>query len=242
MRNLLLLLAIDVASFALAADSPDFALGKPTAELPKHVVSPAEQITVFADYEHSEANGVPVYIVNRTAKPIPLESQDGDFYLKLEYERAPTVWARAQSHAYSWCGNSYHTSNLEPGRFFVVQGYRPATGKKMKVRYRFYGQETPAASNVGEGLVEQADVERAANDKMTVLTGDFDFVRKIALGENNETAPRRHDALVRLYRGKFDARQVEPVLKVVAKDNNEFLARSATRLLAMLKEREKPTQ
>jgi hypothetical protein len=223
-------------SIAVAADPPFPPWGKPAAELPKYVVAPADRLTLFADFEHPQVGGLPVYVVNRTAAPIPVKAQDGDLYLKLEYESAPGSWVRAQSHTYSWCGNSYHTLSLDPGRFVVISGYRPSEGEKAKVRYRLYGQDSVVlSSNVGEGLVVKAELERAANDEMTVRTGDFEFVRKVALGETKLQTNHRREALGRLYTGEFDRREVSKVLDVVAKDPDKALARQASLLLHHLK-------
>jgi hypothetical protein len=115
-------------------------------------------------------------------------------------------------------------------------GYRPTEGEKAKVRYRFYGQDSVVlSSNVGEGLVVKAEIERAANDSMRIRTGDFELVRKVALGDTKLQATHRSEALVRLYRGKFDRGEVMNVLEVVAKDADKGLAETASQLLHYLK-------
>jgi len=237
MRYLPLPFALLLATSITVAAAPPFPLwGKPAAELPKYVVAPEGQLTLFADFEHPQAGGLPVYLVNRTAAPIRLKTQDGDLYLKLEYESAPGSWVRAQSHEYSWCGISYHTRSLDPGRFVAISGYRPSAGEQAKVRYRFYGQESIVfGSNVGKGLVVKAEVERAADDAMTIRTGDFEFVREVALGETKLQTKNRWDAVTRLYIGKFDRREVMKVLDVVAKDPDQELADRASLLLGYLK-------
>ena len=58
-------------------------------QLPKHVEVEDKKITLFADYARPIQNQTPVYIVNRTGKALYLHAEDGDVYLKLEYEEKP---------------------------------------------------------------------------------------------------------------------------------------------------------
>lgn len=210
---------------------------RPIAKLPQHVVAVDQQLTLFADFANPTAKGVPIYIVNRTSQTISLHEQDDDLYLKLEYESAPGTWTRALSHSYSDCGNSYGVENLGAGRFILESGYRPTQGNKAKVRYRFYGHNGAIASNAGEGLVDPAEVERAATDTMTIRCGSFDFLRRVALGRIEKMASHRFTAIWQLCNGEFDRREVENVLEAVAKDENEKLAGEASDLLRRLKEK-----
>ncbi len=43
-------------------------------------------LALIADYEHPSKGTIPVYLVNRSGEDISLSSQDGDVYLKLEYQ------------------------------------------------------------------------------------------------------------------------------------------------------------
>ena len=197
--------------------------------LPSHVVAPAGRFTVFADYERAGEQGVPIYIVNRTSEVRSVSDQDGDMYLKLECESAPGVWTRAQSHQYSFCGNSYGSTWLPPGQFVVTTGYRRTTGKAAKVRYRFYSGRAPGeSSNVGDGLVTLGDIQAAATDDMAIRHGSFDFVRRMALGEIVDKSESRCRALRQLAHNKTDsAFEIRVVLHKLAHDPDERVAREA---------------
>jgi hypothetical protein len=216
--------------------------GKPLAELPKHIIAPAGQLTMFADFDNPQDNRVPMYLVNRTAKPIPMNSQDWDVYMKLEYESAPGVWTRAESHEYSMCGNSYFTKELRPDWFLPISGYHPKKGEKAKVRYRLHEQQIAAASNISEGLIDKTEVEKAAADEMTIQHGDFEFLCNVALGKVKNLSHRREDALWRLLDKKFDVQKVMPILEQLANDPDQELASLASRNLESRRKSPAPKQ
>ena len=111
------------AQFRAGADGPI-----PNVELPTQVIAGEGQLTLFADFANPGKNCFPLYLVNRTDKPVAIPSQDGGLYLKLTYETADGYWQRAQSHTSSDCGNSYFPLILSPGQHFKTLGYQPKTG------------------------------------------------------------------------------------------------------------------
>jgi hypothetical protein len=211
---------------------PRQAWGERLVQLPNHVVAPEEKLTFFADFDNDTAKGIPVYVVNRTGKPITFRNQDGDLFLKQEYESAPGVWTRSQSHTYSWCGNSYMMPlTLESGRFVVVWGFCPKDGDKKPVRYRFYNGVHETATNVGSVRVAMAEVEKAANDSMATQFGSFEFVRDLAIGKTTTDAKRRMEAFHQLTTKRFDRKQTVPILELLANDKDESLAKDARGML-----------
>lgn len=217
---LVALLAIWANAGFLLARQPDEWNCKPLEQLPEHVPAVQQKITLFADYDHPRKDGcVVVYLVNRTAEAITLKGQDGDLYLKLEYENEAGAWVRAQPHAYSWCGNSYHTREIEPQRFIEIGGYQPAKGEERTVRFKFYGQKSEWSSNSGPGLVSEEDVHSAASDAMVVKEGGFKVVSGVALGTivlNNELDHMKdlqRIAFWKLSSGCFNTSQSRAVLQ-----------------------------
>lgn len=136
-------------------------------ELPKHVVAQEGQLSIFADYERADAAGTPLYVVNRSEAEAKFHSQDGDIYLKLEYQRPDGTWQRAQGHTGSWCGNSYGYRVLSPGQHFTLRGYHVPKGTSAKVRYACYGN-VEVFSNVGSGFYSQADLEATEGDSFSM--------------------------------------------------------------------------
>ncbi len=176
-------------------------------DLPAHVIAPAGEITLFADFGDVRGDGVVLYLVNRTNRRLAFHAQDGDLYVKLEvWERA--AWERAQSHLSSDCGNSYAWSpSLRPGEFFRFLGTYPSNGELRKVRYRMYedsaftlhentpdkfvdswfgegAQMTPISiiSNEGFGRVQQAQIQEARRDDMALAFRNYEALRQMALG------------------------------------------------------------
>jgi hypothetical protein len=139
----------------------------PNVELSAGIPAPDGELTLYADFERAGENGVPVFIVNRTAKPVELHSQDHDPYLKLEYLDGKKGWKRAQVNISSGCGNSYYQVTLPPGQHFRFSGYRAEKGETTTVRYR---STSNLVSNLGQGLVNAADIQASEHDHLAVYS------------------------------------------------------------------------
>src|SRR5262245_35608202 len=92
----------------IANDIPDprGGPGIATAKLPAHVPAPPGQLSLFADFKKKDASGIPLYVVNRTGKPVELFAYNGQPFLVLEYEAEPGTWKPARAVDYPLCGNS----------------------------------------------------------------------------------------------------------------------------------------
>jgi hypothetical protein len=234
-------------------------IGKPLANLPGHVKAAEGELTLFADFKAKGEKSVPIYIVNRTDKPVKFYHQDGFLFVMLEYEAKPGWWVRAQSHVFSWCGNSYYgTPELAGDTFAVVHGYAPDEGTKSKVRYSFYQQKFKVSSNHGDGLVSKAEIERAATDVLAAKTktfdfgGDFDFARRIATGAIRREAKGqkledqtigdvdwRAAAIDRLGSGVFDRQRSVEVLQSIAAGDDQVYADRAKQAMKRLRDAER---
>ena len=187
--------------------------------LPRHVEAADGTVSLYADYDAIQSDGrVPVYLINKTGKELAINTQDGDIYLKLEYQDSSGEWARAQPHGYSWCGNSYVQRMLAPGHHWVVNGYQPINGQRRTIRYKLYGQDIELSSNAGDGVVAHNDIQRASSDVMSIHNGSFEYVAQIALSdspvENNMDHMRdlRSVAIRELASERFDPAQSKEVL------------------------------
>jgi hypothetical protein len=137
----------------------------PNVELPAHVSAGDGKVTFFADFENAGTKGVPLFLVNRTERPLEMMTQDHDPYLKLEYRDEQGRWIRAQPHLSSWCGNSYYPVTLPSGQHFQFFGYQASEGASATVRYR--SERNPElVSNAGAGRVNPVDLAAAVMDDM----------------------------------------------------------------------------
>lgn len=192
----------------------------PRPALPANVKVEAGKISMVADFASKQKEGtVPVFILNGTASPLVLESQDWDIYLKLEVQEADGTWKRAQPHQFSWCGNSYVPAPAIKARDYAVyEGYQPAQGESRTVRYRLYHQDIELVSNTGTALVAAKDIDLASRDALSVMAGDFDYVSKVALGtlkpvnEMDHITDLQQVAISKLTAAKFDAAKSRAVL------------------------------
>lgn len=124
------------------------------AELPDRVVAPDGEVTLLVDFENAEQEGVPVYLVNRSARVRSYSSIGGSINCRLQ-RRMDDAWEAAQSGPGSVeCADSYYTVHLPTGCHFRFLGYQAREGDRQEVRYVIDDLE----SNTGEGLVDERDV------------------------------------------------------------------------------------
>jgi hypothetical protein len=197
----------------------------PTAKLPAHVAAPPGQLSLVADFKKKGDLGVPLYLVNRTGKPVELFTHNGQPFLAVEYEAEPGKWKPARAMDYALCGNSLGSLKLPDETFTTAYGYLAPVGFKAKVRYRFDGVARPL-SNAGEGMVSHDDLSYLLVSK----TSDFGLLSKVALGEfipPAETANVRPLAIRRLAEASFDRDKAEAVLKRIVEGADKEYARIA---------------
>jgi hypothetical protein len=224
-----------LVGLGLAADGPRAKEepATPTAKLPAHLSAPAGQFSLFADFKKKDDLGVPLYLVNRTGKPVKLFTYNGQALIAAEYEAEPGKWKPARTVDYPLCGNSLGSLNLPNETYALVHGYTAAVGFKAKVRYRFDGEAEPV-SNAGEGVVSHDDLSYLLVSK----TGDFGLLSKVASGEflpPTESADYRPLAIRRLAEQHFDREQAEAVLKRTADGPDKKYAKIAEDTLASLR-------
>ncbi len=198
--------------------------------LPRHIEAPDGHVSLFADYGSMQSNGrVPVYLVNKSAEDLVLNTQDGDIYLKLQYHDADGNWVRAQPHAYSWCGNSYVRRTVRSVHYLLVSGYQPINGMPRTVRYRLYSQDIDLVSNTGDGVVADLDIKRASSDVMSVHTGSFEYVARVASSETpvenkmDHIRDLRERAIWELASDRFDAKDSLRVLLGARERNPDMI-------------------
>ncbi len=157
-----------VESTAVAAQSsPASLVPIANVELPPHIKPSLGKTILFADFEHPEPNGIPLYLINGNQSDQYVPRHGGDFDIKLEFQDESGKWVRAEPHYYSPCGNGYAGSIVPPGMYREISGYRPREGKSVKVRYKMYSA-LGIVSNEGMGVVSIADVDLAAKDHMAM--------------------------------------------------------------------------
>jgi len=211
--------------------------------LPSHIEAPDGQVSLFADYGSMQSNGrVPVYLVNKSVEDLVLNSQDGDIYLKLQFQDSDGNWVRAQPHGYSWCGNSYVTRTVRAAYYLLVNGYQPINGIPHTVRYRLYSQDIEVVSNAGDGVVADLDIRRASSDVMSIHEGTFEYVSRVALSdmpmENKMDHVRdlRGMAIWELASDRFDPEKSRQILLRVRERNPEMIE-AADRAIQKLNKR-----
>lgn len=200
--------------------------GIPMAKLPGGIPSTEGKITLVADYARAKkGDSIDVYLINRSDHDIVLNSQDGDVYLKLEAKNGDGMWARAQPHAFSWCGNSYDfRPEVKKDCYYRIKGHQPKVGKPAKIRFRLYMQEgLDLVTDEGDGVASAEESALAATDALAVSTGSFEFVRDLATGEKKivNTIDHIRDMQGRAIRtlgcGRFANEKVLPLLDEIEK-------------------------
>jgi hypothetical protein len=195
----------------------------PTAKLPAHVAAPPGKFSLFADFKGKADLGVPLYLVNRSGKPVELFTYNGQPFIAVEYEAEPGKWRPARAVDYPLCGNDLRPVKLPDQTYMIVHGYVAPVGFKAKVRYRIDGEAKPL-SDAGEGVVSHDDVSYLLVSK----TVDFDLLSKVATGKfilPTETADYRPLAIARLAEPGFDREKAAAVLKTIAEGPDKRFAK-----------------
>lgn len=201
--------------------------------LPARVIAPEGELSLFADYDHAREGKVPVYLVNRTGKPVVVPFHGGDIFLKQECLTEDKKWVRAESHIYSTCGIDYGEPELQSGWYWVLQGKHPASGKPTRVRYRIYSTSRlfSLVSNEADGFFDETERINAAADAMAVAFGELEYVRRIALKEivlpQSEDGPYRDIAIRALGQERFANEDAVPILEQLTTDEDPDIARIA---------------
>lgn len=220
--------SIEVPAGQDSADETGIMLfeGVPMAKLPGGIPTTEGKVTLFADYTRAKVGeNIDVYLINRSDHDIVLNSQDGDVYLKLEAKNEDGAWARAQPHAFSWCGNSYDFRPVvRKDCYYRIKGHQPKVGKPAKIRFRLYMQEgLDLVTDEGDGVASAEESALAATDALAVSTGSFEFVRDLATGEKKivNTLDHMRDMQGRAIRtlgsGRFAKEKVLPLLDEIEK-------------------------
>src|SRR5262249_39269156 len=95
------------------------------------------------------------------------------------------------------------------------------------VRYRLFHQSIDVVSNTGPGLVNISQIRKSANDTMAIYTGDFAFVKAVALGERilpsiSQWPPNsRFAAIWTLGSGRFSIEDARAVLQRLEREAPE---------------------
>jgi hypothetical protein len=205
--------------------------GIPVAKLPDRVQALPGQLVLFADFKGKDDTGIPLYLVNRTGKPVEVILYNGRPFFGMEYEAEPGRWKPARAVDYPLCGNDLHFVKLLDQTYLTVPGYVPGVGFKAKVRYRIDDQATPV-SNAGEGLVSHDDLSYLLVSK----SADFGLLSKVASGDfilPRESANFRPLAIRRL--AEFDRAKAEVVLQRISQGSEKETARIAKETLDYLR-------
>lgn len=92
--------------------------------------------TTIADTFFGAYRGYPVYLVNLTRDTCRFDAEDSRLYLSTEVQGRDGVWRDIDYLPNSWCGNSYHTIDLEPGAYwrFTMPAFDGAIPVNLRLR------------------------------------------------------------------------------------------------------------
>jgi hypothetical protein len=215
---------------------PGVTFGKSILHLPAHVVAPKGEVTLFADFENVKDGTIELFLVNRKKNEAKFNAQDGDIYLKQEYQNRRGEWIRLDPHQSSWCGNSYFGGTiLGPDTFVSYQRSFQRSGTPGRVRYRRYSSVEPVISNSGPGMIPLVpEAEQYLLDSFPLDGASFEALVEIALRGTKriplfrEPRPSRDEyriiAVEKLLRYRNQPERVEAILGQLAKSGVKKLA------------------
>lgn len=209
--------------------------------LPKHINRQSGKLQLFADPSTISENKVDLYLINNSNKFINFERENDDIYVKMEFKDEFGNWVRAQSHLYSWCGNSYgKTSFLKPGYYFKLIGYCPTQGQTAEVRYKQYNTDIALISNSFPGFVDLKEIKIADIDYISIKMKTSEELVNIALGKTIIVEHKQQYINPRIMALDLIAKQdkniisVIPLLKEIATDKDRFISNYAKEMLTRI--------
>jgi hypothetical protein len=152
------------------------------AKLPSTVRPEDDAVSLRADFDHAANGLIHLFLINATGATVSVPAQDGDLYSKRESKDAQGKWRRCDGHSYSWCGNSYVSVDIPPGKFYSwQQPLDSGKGQKQPVRFRLY-QQAPwnLVSNLGTAVIDPEEVERCRLDILGLEQASFEDVLLVA--------------------------------------------------------------
>lgn len=216
----------------------------PTAQqldqLPKHLVTTKDQVTIFWDWDGKPNTRPLIYFVNRTEKPYPLATFNGELseLLYLEAETAPGKWERAQLYFWEQCGTGWARFELPPGEFVTQPRGIPYAkendgGLKCQVRLRSYREGFENSSNSHAGVIDPKIIAESKNDSLAVEHADLERLKEIIYGRDPvcqmQNTSRfglsnpRSNAFAALLHTRHDRKQIISLLQELSKEESPEL-------------------
>jgi WG containing repeat len=99
--------------------------------------------TNIVDTFSNQFFGIKLFISNTTKDTIKFNAQDSRLYLKMQAQNNKGEWKDIEYLPSSWCGNSYHTVELEPNAFwsFTIPKYDGEVKTKIRAQLRYINKD-----------------------------------------------------------------------------------------------------
>lgn len=106
--------------------------------------------TKLTDTFTNQFYGFKLFVSNTTADTIKFNAQDSRLYLKLQAQNNKGEWKDIEYLPSSWCGNSYHRVELEPGAFwdFTIPKYNGEFQTKIRAELKYIYNDNPRTERV----------------------------------------------------------------------------------------------
>lgn len=106
--------------------------------------------TKLTDTFTNQFYGFKLFVSNTTADTIKFSAQDSRLYLKLQAQNNKGEWKDIEYLPSSWCGNSYHRVELEPGAFwdFTIPKYNGEFQTKIRAELKYIYNDNPRTERV----------------------------------------------------------------------------------------------
>lgn len=116
---------------------------------------PEQSLTVFIDTAKTDSiqdlyKGYKLYISNTTADTVHFNAQDSRLYLQLQAQDSKGEWRDIEYLPSSWCGNSYHTVDLEPNAYwhFTIPQYEGEMTTQIRAALQYIDPANPKLNKV----------------------------------------------------------------------------------------------
>lgn len=110
----------------------------PEKQFPGHILAVTIDTTKVDTFQRRYP-GYKLFISNRSPDTVTFNAQDSRLYMKLQALDKNGVWKDIEYLPSSWCGNSYHTIELEPDSFweFTIPNYEGEIPVKIRAELKY---------------------------------------------------------------------------------------------------------
>lgn len=149
-----------------------------------------KDITLYLEKEAEST--YTIYIYNNSSDSLTISNQDAQVYLIQEAKDKNREWKPIEYWIYSWCGNSYHFTKLEPNGIMKTESKVYQGDFKTTIRFKllnnnkvYFSNSTLGYVNLSQFKFPEEEISKYPTYKNYKARGGIRLLKKIMFLEPN---------------------------------------------------------